>query len=120
GADRVFGLFMPEADSTDDSLQFGQLLANSLGIKTVLEEITPILKAAGCYHRRDNAIKSVIPEFQEGYKSKIVLPAILEGSRYSVFSVVVQYPAGVQTKERLASVAYLGTLGGTNFQQPSP
>jgi len=36
GADRVFGLFMPEADSTDDSLQFGQLLANSLGIKTVL------------------------------------------------------------------------------------
>src|SRR5688572_5682196 len=41
GADRVFGIFMPEADSTDDSLQFGQLLAKSLGIKTVLEEITP-------------------------------------------------------------------------------
>jgi len=117
GADRVFGLFMPEADSTDDSLQFGQLLANSLGIKTVLEEITPILKAAGCYHRRDNAIKSVIPEFQEGYKSKIVLPAILEGSRYSVFSVVVQSPAGVQTKARLTAEAYLGILAATNFKQ---
>ena len=117
GADRVFGLFMPEADSADDSLQFGQLLANSLGIKTVLEEITPILKAAGCYHRRDNAIKSVIPEFQEGYKSKIVLPAILEGSRYSVFSVVVQSPAGVQTKARLTAEAYLGILAATNFKQ---
>jgi len=76
-----------------------------------------MLKAAGCYHRRDNAIKSVIPEFQEGYKSKIVLPAILEGSRYSVFSVVVQSPAGVQTKARLTAEAYLGILAATNFKQ---
>ena len=117
GADRVFGLFMPEADSTDASLQFGQLLANSLGIRTALEEITPILEAAGCYRRRDDAIKSVIPEYQEGYKSKIVLPAILEGSRYPIFSVVVQSPAGVQTKARLTAEAYLGILAATNFKQ---
>jgi NAD+ synthase len=117
GADRVLGLFMPEADSTDDSLQFGQLLANSLGIKTVLEEITPILKAAGCYRRRDDAIKRVIPEYQEGYKSKIVLPAILEGSRYPIFSVVVESSTGVQTKARLTAEAYLGIVAATNFKQ---
>lgn len=117
GKDRVLGLFMPEADSSDDSLQFGRLIADSLGIKTVLEEISPILEGAGCYRRRDDAIKSVIPEYQEGYKSKIVLPSILDGSRYPIFSVVVESPAGVRTKARLTAEAYLNIVAATNFKQ---
>jgi|CXWL01.1.fsa_nt_gi NAD+ synthase len=42
GADRVVGLFMPEADPTDDILRLGRLVADCLGINTVLEDITPI------------------------------------------------------------------------------
>lgn len=117
GKDRVLGLFMPEADSSDDSLEFGRLIADSLGIKTVLEEISPILLGAGCYRRRDEAIKSVIPEYHEGYKSKIVLPSILEGSRYPIFSVVVESPTGVRTKARLTAEAYLNIVAATNFKQ---
>lgn len=117
GRDRVLGLFMPESDSSDESLEFGRMIADFLGIKTVLEDISPILKAAGCYRRRDEAIRTVIPEFQEGYKSKIVLPSILEASRYPIFSVVVQSPEGIQTKARLTVEAYLGILAATNFKQ---
>ena len=36
--------------------------------------MTPILQAAGCYARRDAAIRTVIPDYRPGYKSKIVLP----------------------------------------------
>ena len=58
GPKRVVGLLMPEADSSPDSLRLGRLLADSLGIETVFEDITPILKGARCYERRDEAIRT--------------------------------------------------------------
>ena len=117
GKDRVLGLFMPEADSSDDSLRLGRLAADSLGIKTVLEDIGPILAAAGCYRRRDEAIKKVLPEYGDGYKSKLVLPNVFEADGYSIFHVVVESPSGVRTKARLSAEAYLGIVAATNFKQ---
>ena len=117
GKDRVLGLFMPESDSSDDSLRLGRMIADSLGIKTVLEDIAPILKAAGCYARRDEAIRSVVPEYGPGYRCKIVLPNVLDGGSYTIFSIVVQSPEGVQTRVRLTAEAYLGIVAATNFKQ---
>src|SRR5436190_15080282 len=51
GKERVFGLLMPEIDSSPDSLRCGRLVAEFLGIRAVIEDIAPILKAAGCYQR---------------------------------------------------------------------
>jgi NAD+ synthase len=117
GADRVVGLLMPEADSSPESLELGQLLGQSLGIKTIVEDITQILDAAGCYSRRDTAIRSVVPSYAEGYKSKIVLLGGPNNERYKVFSVVVESPAGQRLQARLTSDAYLAILAATNFKQ---
>jgi NAD+ synthase len=117
GKDRVFAIFMPEADSSDDSLMLGRKLTEKLGIRSVLENTTPILEAAGCYRRRDEAIRSVVPEYGEGYKSKIVLPNLLDEDQYSIFSLVVQSPNGERKKLRLPLNAYLGILAATNFKQ---
>lgn len=117
GPERVLALFLPEADSSPDSLRLGQMLADALGICAVTEDIAPILQAAGCYRRRDEAIRSVVPEYGEGWKSKIVLPNLLEAEKYSVFSLVVQSPAGEFKKARLPLEAYLGILSATNFKQ---
>ena len=68
GPDRVLGVFMPEADSDPMSLQLGQELAAKLGIATVIENIAPILAAAGCYERRDAFVRQVVPEFGPGWK----------------------------------------------------
>ena len=100
GKERVRGLFMPEADSSEDSLRLGRHLADFLGIGTALEDITPILAGARCYERRDEAIRKVVPEYGEGWKCKIVLPNLLEGSAYPVFSVVVRSPAGAARAAR--------------------
>src|SRR3990172_927524 len=62
GKDRVLGLLMPEAESAQDALALGRRLAERLGIATIVEDITPILTAAGCYRRRDEAIRIVIPD----------------------------------------------------------
>jgi NAD+ synthase len=117
GPDKVLGLFLPERDSSPDSLRLGHLLADSVGIRTVLEDITPILAATGCYWRRDDAIRTVVPEYTEHYKSKIVLPSVGEGAGYSIHSLIVRSPAGAQTKVRLTAEAYLGIVAATNFKQ---
>jgi NAD+ synthase len=117
GSARVLGLMLPEADSSPDSLHFANLLAQSLGLRTQVEDIAAILTAAGCYQRRDDAICKVIPQYAEGYKCKIVLPDQLNGSAYPIFSVVVESPQGERTKTRLTLDSYLGVVAATNFKQ---
>jgi NAD+ synthase len=117
GTARVLGLMLPEADSSPDSLHFANLLAQTLGLRTCVENIGGILTAAGCYLRRDEAIRKVIPEYKEGYRCKIVLPDQLNTSAYPVFSVVVESPTGERTKARLTLESYLGVMAATNFKQ---
>jgi NAD+ synthase len=117
GKARVFGLHMPERESSSDTIMLSRLLAESLGIESKLEEISPILEAAGCYQRRDDAIRMVCPEFGPGYKSKIVLPSVIDNDSFRLYSVVVLAPDGTRTKHRLTPESYLGIVAATNFKQ---
>src|ERR1700688_1118268 len=67
GSERVFVLFMPEKDSSPDSLRLGRMVAEQLGVRSKVEDISPILSGARCYERRDESIRSVVPEYGEGY-----------------------------------------------------
>src|SRR6476659_4260030 len=78
GPERVFGLHMPERDSSDDTLGLSTSVSDAFGFDSVLEELSGILEAYGCYQRRDDAIRSVVPEFGEGWLSKIVLPSVID------------------------------------------
>lgn len=117
GNDRVFGLHMPERESSFDTLDYSRLLADSLGIESRLEDISALLDAAGCYRRRDEAIRMVYPEYGPGYKSKIVLPSVIDSDAFRLYSVVVQAPDGSQTTHRLSTESYLGIVAATNFKQ---
>src|SRR5262245_66106353 len=63
GPERVTALLMPEADSAAETTGLGEFVARRLGIRTALENITPILEAAGCYSRRDASIREVVPAY---------------------------------------------------------
>jgi NAD+ synthase len=117
GPKRVFGLLMPERDSSPETLSLSRDLTRHLGIEFVHEDITGILDAVGCYRRRDEAIKIVCPEYGPGWKSKIVLPKVLEDDQYRIFSVVVESPSGERSEARLTLAAYLGIVAATNFKQ---
>lgn len=117
GPDRVVFLFTPESDSSPESLRFGEMVAKDLGVRSYLEDISPILNGAKCYERRDAAIRKVVPEYGEGYKFKIVLPNMIESDRYAVFSIVTQSPTGETKRTRLTLDAYLGIVAATNFKQ---
>jgi NAD+ synthase len=117
GKERVFGLHMPERESSSDTVTLSQLLANSLGIDSALEEISPALEATECYQRRDDAIRKVCPQYGPGYKSKIVLPSVIDSDSFRLHSVVVMAPDGSQTRHRLTPKSYLGIVAATNFKQ---
>lgn len=117
GRERVLGLFMPELDSSDDSMKLGRLLADALSIDSVVEDIGPLLEAAGCYRRRDEAIRAQVPEYQKGYKSKIVLANILEKDGFNFFRLVVESPKGERKTVRLNAKSYLGIVAATNMKQ---
>src|SRR5512136_2359242 len=47
GKDKVLGLFMPERASASESLTLGRMVADSIGIEALVEDIAPTLEAAG-------------------------------------------------------------------------
>lgn len=116
GKHRVFGLLLPERDSSAESLLRGRQLAEFLGIEYQVQDIAPALEAIGCYRWRDDAIQSVIPEFAEDWKSKIVIRG---GNRGQVnhFVLVVRAPDGRTQELRLPLQAYLQIVAATNYKQ---
>lgn len=117
GKDKVFGLLMPERDSSAETLRLSQLIADSLGIDKHYEDITSVLEAVGCYRWRNDAIRRVVPEYTDDSKCKIVLPTVTDEDRLRIFSVVVELPDGKQIKKRLSQQAYLEILAASNFKQ---
>jgi NAD+ synthase len=117
GPDRTLALLMPEVDSADDTLDLSRSVTDAVGVRTVVENIAPLLTAAGCYERRDAAVREVVPEYGEGWKFKIVLPTVLGTDAFRLFSVVAQSPTGETVEARLPTQAYLTIVAATNFKQ---
>jgi NAD+ synthase len=117
GPDRTLALLMPEVDSDDDTLGLSRSVTDAVGVRTVVEEIVPLLAAAGCYERRDAAVREVVPEYGEGWKFKIVLPSVLGTDAFRLFSVVAQSPTGETVEARLPPAQYLTIVAATNFKQ---
>lgn len=117
GEDKVLGLLMPEHHSSGDSLRLGHLLASRLGVGTLVEDIGPGLAALGAYDRQVEAIRTVVPEYDDGWKCKLVLPSILEGDRLNVTLLAVQGPSGETFTRRLSPDAYRQMVAATNYKQ---
>ncbi len=117
GAERVLGLYLNEGESSTETVQLGRLIAGHLRVATEDEDISPILAAAGCYARRDAAIREVIPQYTAAWKSKLVLPSVVDTDRYRIYSVVAQSPDGDQVTARLTPAAYLQIVAATSFKQ---
>jgi NAD+ synthase len=117
GPQRVLGLLMPERDSSAETLELSRQIVDHLGIPSVHEDMTPILQAVGCYQRRDEAIRRVVPQYESNYKCKIVLPSVVDSQALRLFSVVVESPTGEQYQARLPHEAYLSVVAASNFKQ---
>lgn len=116
GSERVFGLLLPERDSSPESTRRGKLLAEHLGIAYAVDDIAPALEAIGCYRWRDQAIREAFRDYGPGWKNKIVIAGGLEGG-INYFKLVVQTPDGRTLERRLQLDQYLQIVAATNFKQ---
>ena len=117
GEKKVIALQMPEKNSAKETLDLSGSVADAFGVEKVHEDISGVLQSVGFYKRYDEVMQSVIPEYGEGWKSKIVLPGISDRSTINIYSVVAQSPDGETTKKRLPLKAYLEIVAATNFKQ---
>jgi NAD+ synthase len=117
GPDKVLGVLMPDRASADESLVLGRLMAGTLGIQALVEEIAPLLDAAGCYARQSEAIRMVFPDYAEGDPFKIVLPSILESDRLNVARLTTRTASGAERSARMGLEANLQLVAATNFKQ---
>lgn len=117
GSQRVLALLMPERHSAEETLSFSGSVARHLGIPAIHEDISEILAAAGCYRRYQDAIKAIIPAYDQAWRSKIVISSAMDGRGFSLFYLVAQGPDGIEQKLRLPLASYLQIVAATNFKQ---
>jgi len=117
GPDRVVALLMPERHSSDDTLDLSKSVADIFGVRWFHEDISCVLEAVGFYRRYDEAVRQVVPAYGEGWKSKIVIPNVMESKGFNLFSIVAQPPEGPSVQKRLPLKAYLEIVAATNFKQ---
>lgn len=116
GAERCFALLLPEQDSSSLSEQRGRELVEQLGVPYMLHNIAPVLESIGCYQWRDDAIRSVFPDYGPGWKNKIAISGAGQG-RINHFKLIVEGPDGQRFQKRLPINEYLTIVAATNYKQ---
>ncbi len=116
GSNKVYGLMLPERDSSANSLTRGRLITDQFNISHSVEDIAATLDALGCYRWRDDAMRAVFPEYASGWKSKIAIAGGKDGG-FNFFKLVVQSPDGAFHEKRLPPREYLQIVAATNFKQ---
>jgi NAD+ synthase len=118
GPQGVLAVLLPEHESGPESTVLAQELADQLGVQTVTEDISAALEGAGCYQRRDEAVRRIFPEFGPGWKSKITLPgSLLDQETLNVFYLTVVSPDGQERRERIPTREFFQIVAASNFKQ---
>lgn len=118
GADRVYGLLLPEKDSSPVSREYGRIMAESLGIEYHEVELTNILESFEVYKKRENIVKKVFPDISGEYKFRLVLPQdLLDKDRLNVYRLEVQLQDATILSERLSHRDYLGLMAANDIKQ---
>ncbi|WP_458071066.1 NAD(+) synthase [Rhodanobacter sp. BL-MT-08] len=116
GAERVFTLILPERDSAEASATRACELAKHLGVRAETFDIAPALSAIGCYAARDEAVRHLLPEYDDRWRVKIAIAGGKDG-RINHFQLIAQSPDGAMHESSLGLADYLQIVAATSFKQ---
>lgn len=118
GKDRVFGLILPEKESSPVSQDYASKQASKLGIHTGIVDIVPTLEGFGTYRRRDEVIKKIFPEYDSRYRIRITLPPdLLSRDMFNFFTLTIDDGQGNTKSARLKKDQLNGIIAATNTKQ---
>jgi NAD+ synthase len=108
---------MPESESAPDALRLGRKASEFLRLPSVVEDITPILRAARYYQCREQLLRAAVPHYRGGSRFRVLLPAVDAPQADALYSVVIQSPAGDSFWAPLTPQAYQDIVAVTNLKQ---
>jgi NAD+ synthase len=117
GREHVTGLLATDRDVPPEALDRSRVLARSLGLPLEIVSIEPLVEATGCRRETTAAIRSVLPEYDERWRSKIVVPALGKGPRLAVFSIEAESPRGEAKSARLTPEALRRLVAAANMKR---
>lgn len=118
GSKNVFGIMLPEKDSSSDSETLAKKLADKFEVEAITENISNTLIGFGCYTRRDEAVKNVFPDYDPAkHKMKIGIKSPPQSSLPPIFSVIVIDENGIEKSAKLSARDYMQIVAASNFKQ---
>lgn len=118
GRENVTGLLLPERESHPSSLDYAIVESSRLGIRTETIDVSQACEAMRAYELRDSAIKTVFPEYNGHFKSKIVLPgSLLSNESLNYYTLVIDDGNGNTKSARLSASSLRRIIAATNVKQ---
>jgi len=118
GPERVYGMILPERDSSPDSRRIALQVIESLGIEHGEFEITPALETFGVYETRDEVVRGYFPELPDDYRFRLTLPQdLLDRDRISAYRLEVETAGGEIRSARLSRDDYLEMMAANDIKQ---
>ncbi|MDH7513872.1 MAG: NAD(+) synthase [Clostridiales bacterium] len=118
GKEKVFGLILPERESSPKSEELALKQAKKMGISLEIVDTTPTFEAFGTYRKRDEVIKKIFPEYDSSYRFKITLPPdLLTQDTLNFFTLTIDDGKGNTKSARLKKEALNGILAATDTKQ---
>ncbi len=120
GPERVVALLLPEAESSPESSELAYQVCRQFQVEPLVEDVSGALRGFDCYGRRDEAVRSLFPDYDDSYRLKITLPSdLLERETLNVFSITVVAPDGQERRKRLGGDQLRQIVAASNFKQRS-
>jgi len=117
GPEKVVGLVLPEQESNPISSEYATKHAQALGIEHREVPVTATVNSVVPYNARDEFIRTLVPEYQSGYKYNITLPTdLLEREAFSFYCLQVQMPDGEIKHKRLSSDGFRAITSFANIK----
>ena len=120
GKENVFGLLLPEKESSPLSTSLGAEVCESLDVKYEEVPISPILESLDIYGKKDQIIKRTCPEYDpEIHKTALVLPDFLNTGSVNVPYIMLVKNGESFAQHRLKAKDYLELIGLQGVKQRS-
>lgn len=119
GPEKVFGLILPEKESSPSSLELGEDLCTALAIPHKTVPITPMLEAFGVYSGKGALIRQVFPEYDPArHATSLTRPPVLApGGSLNLPSLVLLRNGEPVSTKRLSSPQFMQMLSLQNVKQ---
>ena len=119
GADRVFGLILPEKESSPSSRELGIDLCRALKIRYEEVPITPMLESFNIYAKKEALIKELFPEYDPAvHTTSLSRPPMIAAEKIlNIPSLILLKKRETISTKRLSAAQFFYVLSLQNVKQ---